>query len=255
MVVTASIALLQPAQGGSRGSARSFSPAPHFSASAGHFSSRPRSFSGGNARFYHASPRFSSQAAFRNRAYYASGPRLAVNRMNALNPRGYSASGQRLAANRTAALRSQGFNNQGRVLARSSRNWDRSRDHFWHGHRCRFFNNAWVIFDSGFYPWGYGYGYYPYGAYSYYDGDYYDNGYASSEYSQEPAQSEYDNGNADSSVSQVQAALAREGYYRGSIDGSFGPATRNALRRYQRNHGLDVTGQIDGSVIEALRLR
>jgi hypothetical protein len=275
VVVTVSIALLQPAQGGSRGSARSFSPAPHFSASAGHFSGRPRSFSGGNARFYYASPRFSSQAAFRNRAYYAAGPRLAVNRMTALNPRGYyaagprlaanrmtalnsrgySASGPRLAANRTAALRSQGFNNQGRVLARSSRNWDRNRDHFWHGHRCRFFNNAWVIFDSGFYPWGYGYGYYPYGAYSYYDGDYYDNGYASSDYSQEPAQSEYDSGNADSSVSQVQAALAREGYYRGSIDGSFGPATRNALRRYQRNHGLEVTGQIDGSVIEALGLR
>lgn len=112
-----------------------------------------------------------------------------------------------------------------------------------------------MIFDTGFYPYGYGYG--PYGAYSYYDGGYYDDGYASSEYAQEPypAQSEYDSGSSDSSVSQVQAALAREGYYRGAIDGSLGPGTRNALRRYQRNHGLDVTGRVDRPVIEALGLR
>jgi peptidoglycan hydrolase-like protein with peptidoglycan-binding domain len=114
-----------------------------------------------------------------------------------------------------------------------------------------------VIFDLGFYPWDYGYGYYPYGAYSYYDGGYYDDVYAPSEYSQgpSPAQSQYDSGNRDSSVSQVQAALAREGYYRGAIDGSLGPATRNALRRYQRNHGLDVTGRVDRPVIETLGLR
>jgi hypothetical protein len=140
------------------------------------------------------------------------------------------------------------------VIARYSgnwhRNWDRSRDHFWRGHRCHWRNNAWVIFDLGFYPYGYGYGYYPYGgAYPYYDNGYYDDSYASSEYSQD-----YDS-SADSSVSQVQSALAREGYYRGAIDGSFGQATRSALRRYQRDHGLDVTGQIDRPVIEALGLR
>ena len=89
------------------------------------------------------------------------------------------------------------------------------------------------------------------------DDDYDDDGSASSEYSQEPypAQSEYDNGNPDSSVSQVQAALARKGYYHGAIDGRLGPGTRNALRRYQRNHGLDVTGRVDRPVIEALGLR
>jgi hypothetical protein len=145
------------------------------------------------------------------------------------------------------------------------RNWDRSRDHFWHGHRCHWHNNAWLIFDLGFYPWDYGYGYpydygygygYPYGASPYYDGGYYDNGYAPSEYSQEyPAQSEYDSGDSDSSVGQVQAALARKGYYHGAIDGSSGPAFRNALRRYQRDHGLNVTGEVDRSVIEALGLR
>lgn len=135
------------------------------------------------------------------------------------------------------------------------RNWDRSRDHFWRGHRCRWHNNAWLIFDLGFYPWDYGYGY-PYGASPYYDGDYYDNGYAPSEYSQEyPAQSEYDSGDSDFSVSQVQAALARKGYYHGALDDRLGPGTRNALRRYQRDHGLNVTGEVDQSVIETLGLR
>ena len=106
-----------------------------------------------------------------------------------------------------------------------------------------------MIIGPWFYPWDYGY--YPYGAYSYYDNGYYDDGYAANEYSQ----SEYNNGDLDSSVRQVQEALAREGYYHGAIDGSFGPATRNALRRYQRNHGLGVTGEIDRPVIEALGLR
>jgi His-Xaa-Ser repeat protein HxsA len=106
-----------------------------------------------------------------------------------------------------------------------------------------------VIIGPWFYPWGYGY--YPYASYSYYDDRYYndryyDDGYAASE----DARSDY----ADSSVSQVQAALAREGYYHGAIDGSIGPATRNALRRYQRNQGLDATGRIDRAVIEALGL-
>ena len=114
-----------------------------------------------------------------------------------------------------------------------------------------------MIFDLGFYPYGYGYGYYPYGgAYPYYDNGYYDDSYyPSSDYSQEPYARNYDSSNADSSVSQVQSALSREGYYRGAIDGSLGPATQSALRRYQRDHGLDATGQIDGPVSEALGLR
>jgi hypothetical protein len=159
---------------------------------------------------------------------------------------------RQLAVSRTAALRPQGFNNSNRVIALHSANqhpnWNRQQDHFWHGHRCHWHNNSWVIFGLGLYPWGY-YGY-PYGAYSYYDDGYYDNGYASNEYSQ----SEYDSGDSDSSVSQVQAALARQGYYHGAIDGSFGPATQSALRRYQRSHGLNVTGRIDRPVIEALGL-
>lgn len=250
----ASIALLQPVEGRSRGSVPSFSSAPHFSASAGHNSSRPRNFSNNAPRFSAPATRFSSQATFRDRTYSRSGSSPRFSSQAAFRNRAYSASGPRLAASRKAVLRPQGFNNGSRVIARHSAdrhpNWDRRRDHFWHGHRCHWHRNSWVILDLGFLPWGYGYGY-PYGAYSYYDDGYYDDGYATSDYSQ----SDYDSGNPDSSVSQVQAALAREGYYRGAIDGSFGPATRNALRRYQRNQGLDVTGRVDRPVTEALGLR
>src|SRR5205807_9997884 len=116
LVVTVSIALLQPAQGGSRGSGRSFSPAYHYSAPsapAAHYSSAPRSYSAGAARYYSAA-RFSSGAAFRNRSYSYSGPRSSVNRTTTLNSRTYPAARQTV--NHTAALRSQALNtNNSRV--------------------------------------------------------------------------------------------------------------------------------------------
>lgn len=112
-----------------------------------------------------------------------------------------------------------------------------------------------MIIDPWFYPWGFGYGY-PYGAYSYYDDGYYDDGSMAGEYSQEPYPARYENDSRNSvnNVSEVQSALARAGYYRDAIDGSVGPATRKALRRFQRDRGLDVTGRIEWPVIEALGL-
>lgn len=246
VVVIASMALLQPAQGRPRGGGHSFSSAHHYSSSAGRYSNYQRNFSGNTARYYRSTPHYSSQAAFRNRANSVSGARHAVNRTTALNPRAYSAANPRLSANRRNTLAAQGITTQGRVVAQQSRNWNRSRDHYWHGHRCHWRNNSWVIIDPWFYPWAYGWGGYPYGGYSYYD-----DGYAPDEYSQ----SAYDNDYGDSSVTQVQVALARAGYYHGAIDGSVGPETRNALRRFQRDRGLEATGRIDRSVIEALRPR
>lgn len=179
--------------------------------------------------------------------------RSATNRAPVLNPRGDARFDAR-SANRSTARLPQASYDRSRVIAQHSAaqhpNWDRRRDHNWNGHRCHWHNNHWVIYGLGyypFYPWGwYGYDYgYPYG--SYYDDRYYDDGYAANQYSQ----SEY---GVDSTVGQVQSALAREGYYRGAIDGSVGPATRNAIRRYQSNHGLEVNGQIDRPVLEALGL-
>jgi Putative peptidoglycan binding domain len=135
------------------------------------------------------------------------------------------------------------------------RDWDRNRDHFWNGHRCRFVDGSWFIFDLGFFPW-YPYGYpYDYYAYDYYpyqydsgvyegdDGDYYGQGaYESPD--------EY----ADSTVSAAQAQLSRQGYYRGKIDGVYGAATRRAVIRYQGDHGLRVTGSLNTDTLQALRL-
>ena len=60
----------------------------------------------------------------------------------------------------------QSFDGRNRTFARGSANWDRRHDHFSGGHRFRFVNGNWIIFDDGFYPYGfyppYPYGYYPY---------------------------------------------------------------------------------------------
>ncbi len=103
------------------------------------------------------------------------------------------------------------------------RNWDRSRDHVWRGHHCRFINGSWVIFDFGFDPW-WPYWYYPYA-------------------------------HADSTVAAAQQQLAREGYYRGQIDGVLGPETRAAIAQFQTNHGLRVTGALTTDTLGALGLR
>jgi hypothetical protein len=59
-------------------------------------------------------------------------------------------------------------------------NWNRNADHWWHGHRCHFFNGSWVIFDIGFSPWWWDYPYYSYGyGYPYDYGYNYGYGYGS----------------------------------------------------------------------------
>jgi len=42
----------------------------------------------------------------------------------------------------------------------------------------------------------------------------------------------------------VQAALAMLGYYDGRLDGQFGPETRAAIRRYQHEIGVEMTGRL-----------
>src|SRR5437016_11724367 len=149
------------------------------------------------------------------------------------------------------------------VVAQHSANWrhdwNRSRDHVWRGHHCRFINGSWVIFDFGFYPWwpyGYPYDYYADDYYGYpygYDPGYYDSGaYQNEEYY---GQNGYGDEYSDSTVAAAQQRLAREGYYRGRIDGVNGPETRRAVARYQSNHGLRVTGALTTDTLEALGLR
>lgn len=52
----------------------------------------------------------------------------------------------------------------------------------------------------------------------------------------------------------VQRALSRRGYYRGGIDGDVGPGTRAAIRQYQYDRRLEVTGRIDRSLLRSLGL-
>jgi hypothetical protein len=50
----------------------------------------------------------------------------------------------------------------------------------------------------------------------------------------------------------VQRALARRGYYRGPIDGDIGPGSRAAIRDYQADRGLPISGRIDRRLIDSL---
>lgn len=51
----------------------------------------------------------------------------------------------------------------------------------------------------------------------------------------------------------VQRELLRLGYYGGAIDGLYGPATRQAIERYQYDHNKTVTGNVGQPLLEELR--
>lgn len=73
------------------------------------------------------------------------------------------------------------------------------------------------------------------------------------------ARSEYDQGrgleNDRGLVMDVQNALSDQGYDPGSFDGIMGWRTREALRDFQRDNGLAVTGRIDRATADALGIR
>lgn len=55
-------------------------------------------------------------------------------------------------------------------------------------------------------------------------------------------------------LAEVQSALARRGYYRGTIDSIIGSSSRRALRAFQRDSGLPVSGGIDRATLNRLGL-
>jgi hypothetical protein len=125
------------------------------------------------------------------------------------------------------------------------RRHDEGRDHEHHRHDR---------FSFGFFPYWYpGWGYYDYGypyyAYDYPDYYYPDNGYYY------PDNGYYSDQNGSANVpALVQQSLARRGYYAGGVDGVIGPETRSAIREFQRDNGLPVTGRIDSQLMQALKL-
>ena len=100
-----------------------------------------------------------------------------------------------------------------------------------------------VLFGGGYYYWNRGYWYPAYGYDPYYSTYIYDG----------PIYS-YDGLSPAQVVGRVQAALQRRGYYRGAVDGTFGPATRQALMNYQADVGLPMTGEIDEDTLNSLEL-
>lgn len=55
-------------------------------------------------------------------------------------------------------------------------------------------------------------------------------------------------------TAQVQRKLRGLGYYEGSVDGEIGPITRGAIRAFQRDVGMPVSGRIDAPLLRALGL-
>lgn len=51
----------------------------------------------------------------------------------------------------------------------------------------------------------------------------------------------------------VQIKLAQIGYYQGSIDGKIGPKTIQAIRRFQGENYLEVTGYLDPTTLQRLK--
>lgn len=51
----------------------------------------------------------------------------------------------------------------------------------------------------------------------------------------------------------VQIRLAELGYYNGAIDGIVGPRTIQAIRRFQSDHYLEVTGYLDAATLQRLK--
>lgn len=59
-------------------------------------------------------------------------------------------------------------------------------------------------------------------------------------------------GSSGADVTQLQRALARDGFDPGSVDGKFGPATERAVRAFQKANGLDVDGVVGPKTRAAL---
>lgn len=60
------------------------------------------------------------------------------------------------------------------------------------------------------------------------------------------------NASPDPTVTAVQQHLTKLGYYRKSIDGLYGRATRHAVARYQTDHNLAVTGRLTRQILQLL---
>jgi Putative peptidoglycan binding domain len=135
---------------------------------------------------------------------------------------------------------------------------DRFRDHHFERegfereeHEFFFRHNFFVGFDfaafgfPGWGPWGPWWWYPDYADYPYYDDP-------PSSDSQTSSGSQYGTQYWNDLAMSVQSKLAQQSYYRGPIDGVIGSGSLQAIRRFQSDHGLPVTGRIDPKLLKAL---
>ena len=85
-----------------------------------------------------------------------------------------------------------------------------------------------------------------------YDDDPQSSGTQSSSGSQTSSGSQYGTQYWNDLAMSVQSKLAQQSYYRGPIDGVIGSGSLQAIRRFQGNHGLPVTGRIDPKLLKTL---
>ena len=78
--------------------------------------------------------------------------------------------------------------------------------------------------------------------------------YAGHEVAGEPTSSTYSTTSRydPATVRDVQQALNDKGYNVGAVDGQYGPATEDAVRRFQQASGLPQTGELEHSTLVAL---
>ncbi|HTS75721.1 MAG TPA: peptidoglycan-binding protein [Bryobacteraceae bacterium] len=67
-----------------------------------------------------------------------------------------------------------------------------------------------------------------------------------------PAPNGFATAPSSATVSAAQRRLVREGFYKGNLDGILGPETAAAIREYQKNSNLNITGQLDPATLNSL---
>jgi Putative peptidoglycan binding domain len=203
-----------------------------------HFAGGVPNFAGAGSRFSSFGRPSSRQPVYEGRPNRSVTPNIAHN-----------GSAMPSTARPSQTLGQRGLNGRtNHIVARHDTNWhnewDRRRAHFDHGRFYVFNDGYWLGLDAGFFPWDY----LPYYPDDYYPYDYYTN---SDPYDYNGTT--YDLGSADSATVQaVQTQLFNLGYYDGSIDGVFGPSTRDAVAKYQIANHLNVTGSLSPDTIQSL---
>jgi putative peptidoglycan binding protein len=196
------------------------------------------------------------------------------NRANRLDHQGVGRNGS-LGSERVGRNGTGNSNFAGRNFARNGNGNGDGRNRHHHHNGC---DDNFIFFGGFGFPFysAWDYGYYPWAYYPYYQADPYsydpyapiDNGapiYGDGSVPQDPGYNQSDDGRhyerggggADdhSLVAQVQERLANDGYYKGSIDGVKGSRTFYAIRAYQREHHLPVTGEINDELLGDMGLQ